>query len=123
MQNNSSTPSVELLSRENPELTPLLLQVDLVDCCKAMKSDKKMVWIFIRFFFFFFFISPQRKVLQMVATPRTDNLPSPSQSLSGYNSLDGGGGREVSINQSRHTMATKSGVNDYRRCVLSSANI
>lgn len=60
----------------------------------------------------------------MLVTPRTDNLPSPSKSLSGYNSLDGGGGgQEVSINQSRHTMATKSGVNDYWRCVLSSANI
>lgn len=57
MQNNSSTPSVELLSRENPELTPLLLQVDLVDCCKAMKSDKKWCGFSLGFFFSFFHLT------------------------------------------------------------------
>lgn len=58
MQNNSSTPSVELLSRENPVVTPLLLRADLVDCRKAMKSELlhlKMPWIFVSFFPFLFF--------------------------------------------------------------------
>lgn len=63
-----------------------------------MKSEPlylNMAWTFlIRFFLSFFFISPQWKVLQMVVTPRTDKLPSPSESLGGTTAwmVEGGAG-------------------------------